>query len=117
MRVGAILPPSQSFERAIAVLEKKYPAVRGDVAVVVQALPALSLLLPAPPSFVLVPGLGRAVLKVRAASTDAGRGKSGGYRVLLAHVDAERWCPFLVYSKSQYDNPPRALVLAALKET
>jgi hypothetical protein len=68
---------------------------------------------PAPPVLVLVPGIGRTILKVRVASSDMKRGKSGGFRVLLDHRGGEAWAPILAYAKPEREDVTRAEILRA----
>ena len=56
------------------------------------------------------------VYKVRIPNRDAGRGKSGGYRIIYYVQTAENVYLLLIYSKSEQEDVPTALILGALAE-
>jgi mRNA-degrading endonuclease RelE of RelBE toxin-antitoxin system len=117
VKLGSIRPAKSGgpFERSLAALGRRYPNTRVDVDRDLSAMVGRDL--PAPPTLSLVPGVGRTVLKIRVASSDMQRGRSGGFRVLLAHRGNDEWSPILVYAKADREDVPRSEVLkAALEE-
>jgi hypothetical protein len=107
--------PGGPFEKSLAVLERLYPRTRSDVKDGLDKL--LGLVVPSPPNVVAVPGVGRTILKVRVASSDMQRGKSGGFRVLLDHRGDDKWCPVLVYAKTKKSNVSPADILKSVLES
>ncbi len=101
MRVARLLPakPGGVFERCLKKLAKSYPAVADDVQKeLAQLVGPNALPVPCSPRVVAVPFLGRDVLKVRVGSSDQKKGKSGGFRVLLAMKADDEWQPIAVYA-------------------
>ena len=85
-----------TFEDAIKRLEKKYPHVRADI----QAAASKRADIRA------IPGFQNKLFKLRVASSDMKRGKSGGFRV-IAYVDPERLHQFYLitaYAKTERED-------------
>lgn len=119
MRVGKIRQPKPRgpFERSIAKLLKDYPAARRDVEGALTELTQSDWPVPAPPKVSQIPGVGRTMLKVRVASSDMQKGRSGGFRVILDHVVGDEWTAVLAYAKSaRKDVSRRDAVQAAIGE-
>ena len=68
-----------AFEDAIKRLEKKYPRVRADILAAATKRADIRA----------IPGFNYKVFKLRVASSDMKRGKSGGFR-LIAYIDPDR---------------------------
>lgn len=99
MSFSVVLP--HSFKRSLKQLSKKYPHVKNDVKVALQALTD------APTLGVLIPG-GAGTRKLRVRSTDLQRGKSGGFRLIYTlDYEAERLYPLLVYAKTEQSGVTR----------
>jgi mRNA-degrading endonuclease RelE of RelBE toxin-antitoxin system len=82
------------FLRAIKQLQKRYPHISDDVQPLVQQLAQGET--PGDQ----VPGIQYPVYKVRVRNRDAGRGKSGGYRVLYYIRTTSLVILATIYSKS-----------------
>lgn len=102
---------SSSFRKSIKRLEKRYVHVKEDVKAAIQAL------LQTPRLGSVIPG-GDGVRKLRLRNRDAGRGKSGGYRLLYYVVDEPTGILFLLllYAKSDQDDVSRAELEDLLRE-
>lgn len=85
-------------------LAKSFPSVGDDVTAAYQALSTVRDRGPYnPPQVSLVPGFGRELLKVRVASSDQKKGKSGGFRMVLLRVGAG-WRPVAIFAKVQAED-------------
>lgn len=92
---------ARSFIRRLKELRKKYPHVTEQV----QAL-ILQLEQGETPGD-QIQGTGYTAYKTRLANPDAGRGKSGGYRVIYYIRTVDKTIALLIYSKSdQVDISP-----------
>ncbi len=113
MRVAAVLPPRKGgpYERSLRALTRRYPNAAADINRVLDALAVLSV--PSPPNIVAIPGVGRTMLKVRIGSSDMKTGKSGGFRLILDHVQGDQWRAVVVYAKPKRGNVPRDDLLKA----
>jgi hypothetical protein len=98
VKVGVVRPakPNGPFERSLRGLGRAYPNAGADVGRGLADLVGRDI--PQPPNLALVPGIGRTILKVRVASSDMQRGRSGGFRVLLVHRGEDAWTPILAYA-------------------
>lgn len=86
----------QPFKRSVKQLAKRFPHVKEDVA---QAIREIAL---SPALGVVIPG-GGGTRKLRIASSDLQRGKSGGFRLLyLVLPEQQLVCPLLIYAKSEH---------------
>ncbi len=121
MKFLAIVPPKPGgrFERGVAALSKKFPALSADLA-------SLFADLVGPPSkpipwgtrVVRLRGLGQGQegLKVRMPSSDMGKGSSKAFRVILVQRQADHWQPVALYAKGDQEDIPLKEVLAAIDE-
>ena len=102
---------TNSFKRRLKKLKKKYPHIKEDlkdllVKIEEGELPGDS-----------VPGLFNKVYKVRCASSDMKRGKSGDYRVIYYLEGLDKSIYLLtIYSKAERENIPVDLIVEVLKE-
>ena len=103
------------FKTQIRRLKKKYPRVAEDIRPLLAQLEAGTLVGDA------IPGLEGQVYKVRAASSDMRRGKSGGFRVIYYHAAEEKTIYLLIiYVKVEQENIQVAEIralLSALEKT
>ncbi len=86
----------ESFKRCIKKLGKRYPSIKKDVAVGIEALigtPHLGVPISG------VPG----IRKLRLKNSDAKRGKSGGYRMLYYLEDRENHQIVLLFLYTKSD--------------
>ena len=83
---------SESFQRQLKRLCRKYHCIHTDVQPVIAQLEAGET--PGDP----IRGVGHAVYKVRVRNTDAQRGKSGGYRIIY-YVQQDAILLVTIYSK------------------
>ena len=67
---------TKTFQNSLKILKKKYPSVKDDLLTVIHGLENN------PSKGVAIQGWDSKVWKVRAANSDATRGKSGGYRAI-----------------------------------
>lgn len=67
---------TETFQKSIKVLKKKYPHVKEDL------LRQIKTLEEDPSAGDSIPGWNKDVWKVRAASSDVKKGKRGGYRLI-----------------------------------
>ncbi len=100
-----------SFKRSIKKLKKRYRHVKSDVH------SALQVLLQTPRLGVVIPG-SSGIRKLRLRNTDAGKGKSGGYRLLYYLEDEPEQIIYLLllYAKSDRVNIPPQELNALLDE-
>ena len=75
--------PLPEFERQVKRLRKKYRNIKSDLIVLQQVLQSN------PQSGDPIPGLRGKVYKLRLASSDLTRGKSGGYRVIYYFIHSD----------------------------
>ena len=95
----------RQFLRDLKKLEKHYPAVRRDI---FDALKDF-----APESAI---GIGMGVYKVRIASRDQGKGKSGGFRsYLYLKKSRDILVPLCIYSKSERESISEAEMIMLLR--
>ena len=85
---------AKSFIRRLKELRKKYPHVTEQVQILIRELEQGKT--PGDQ----VQGTGYTAYKTRLANPDAGKGKSGGYRVIYYIRTADRIIALLIYSKS-----------------
>lgn len=119
MRIARLLPPKPGgfYERAIKKLAKNYPHVETDTqAALAQFIGPNPIPVPCPPKASQLVGVGREVLKIRIASSDQNKGKSGGFRLLLANSGSDAWRPVVVYAKAHTEDMSRQRVLELLEE-
>lgn len=115
----AVVPPrlGGSYERNLKSLRKSFPSVDADVAAEITRLQLTPDRAPyAPPNVTLVPGFGREMFKVRVSSSDQGKGKSGGFRMLFLRAGSGEWRPVAIYVKAQSENLAHETIKAILKE-
>ena len=115
MFIKAIATPAASFGASIASFRRKYPNAEADINTELQMYVSEKKRVPAPPSCASVPGLGATVLKVRVRSSDQGRGRSGGFRVLLLHIGENEWRPLLAYAKTDREDVDKQDLLRTIK--
>ena len=85
-----------AFDRAVKRLHRKYRHIKEDLQKLVETLSS------DPFVGVAIPGFAHEVWKIRLASTDIGKGKRGGYRVIYAVRQDTQTCYLLyVYAKPQ----------------
>ena len=85
---------AKSFVRRLKELRKKYPHVTEQVQALIHELEQGET--PGDQ----IQGTGYTAYKTRLANPDAGKGKSGGYRVIYHIRTTERIIALLIYSKS-----------------
>jgi hypothetical protein len=99
------------------VLSKTYPKATEDIRGALEELAVARTPVPSPPTVVRIPGVGRTMVKVRVASSDMGRGRSGGYRVILDHCEGDEWVAVVAYAKVARQNiSPRDILDAVRRE-
>ena len=68
------------------------------------------------PGMALIPGQApHTLIKVRARSRDMQRGRSGGFRIILAHCGDDEWVPVMAYAKSDTANMTRRELADAVR--
>lgn len=102
---------SPRFIKQLKQLKKQYPRVEQDVEPLKRELEV-----GATPGDRLQGHGDLFVYKVRLPNRDAGRGKSGGYRVIYYVKTADSVYLLLIYSKSAQDDVPDALIVQAIEE-
>jgi mRNA-degrading endonuclease RelE of RelBE toxin-antitoxin system len=102
--------PLPEFERQVKRLRKKYRYLKED-------LTTLRLVLLAnPKAGEAIPGLHNKVYKLRLASSDIERGKSGGFRVIYYFIHSDRNIYLLtIYPKSEKENVQAKEIAKLLK--
>jgi len=91
--------PLPEFERQVIRLRRKYRNIKTD------PLGLQQVLLADPQSGDPIPGLRGKVYKLRLASSDLTRGKSGGYRVIYYFIHSDSHIYLLtIYPKSEKEN-------------
>jgi mRNA-degrading endonuclease RelE of RelBE toxin-antitoxin system len=102
---------TKPFGRKLKKLKKKYPNIKKDMSRLLSDMEEGSI------SGDAIPGLFSRVFKVRAASSDMKRGKSGGYRIVYYADDESREIYLLtVYAKTKAENIPLKDIQAVLRE-
>jgi mRNA-degrading endonuclease RelE of RelBE toxin-antitoxin system len=101
---------TEPFERKLKMLKKKYPNIKNDLIEVLSDMEDDRV------TGVPIPGLFNKVFKIRAASSDMKRGKSGGYRIIYyAEVENCELYLLTIYAKTRNDNIPVKDIQAILK--
>ncbi|QTA91911.1 hypothetical protein [Desulfonema magnum] len=102
---------TEPFGRKLKKLRKKYPNIKNDLSELLSDMESSGV------SGVPIPGLYNKVFKIRAASSDMKRGKSGGYRV-VCYADDKNCDIYLLtlYAKTKNENIPVRDIQAVLKE-
>jgi mRNA-degrading endonuclease RelE of RelBE toxin-antitoxin system len=98
------------FARDLRRLEKKYRHVGDDSVEIVDRLAVGET--PGDQ----VPGTGYTVFKVRLASSDMQRGKSGGFRVIYYLQLADRVVLLTIYAKARQENIDPQVIAAIIRE-
>jgi mRNA-degrading endonuclease RelE of RelBE toxin-antitoxin system len=101
---------SPHFVRDLRQLRKKYRNIRDDFA------PLFTNLQTGETPGDQVPGTGYTVFKVRLASRDMQRGKSGGFRVIYYLQLADRVVLLIIYAKAQQENIDPLVIAAIIRE-
>jgi mRNA-degrading endonuclease RelE of RelBE toxin-antitoxin system len=86
---------TQEFKRNLRHLAKKYRHIQSDVQPVIEQLEV-----GVKPGD-QISGVQQEVFKVRARNTDAGKGKSGGYRIIYQVKSVAEIVLITIYSKSE----------------
>ncbi len=102
---------AKSFRRSVKRLKKRYPRVKEDVAT------AIRVIIESPRLGVVIPKTG-GIRKLRVRSTDMGRGKSGGFRLLYFLEDhpSPRIYLLLLYAKTDQEDVTRSELQSLLSE-
>ncbi|MCP4352775.1 MAG: type II toxin-antitoxin system RelE/ParE family toxin [Desulfobacterales bacterium] len=102
---------TEPFKRKLKKLKKNYPNIKNDLNELLSNMEDGSV------SGVPIPGLFKKVFKIRAASSDMKKGKSGGYRGIY-YVEDESCDIYLltIYAKAKNENIPVKEIQAILKE-
>jgi mRNA-degrading endonuclease RelE of RelBE toxin-antitoxin system len=101
---------TQSFQRCIKHLKKKFPRIKDDFSTLFQSLQE------DPQIGDPIPGWNRKVWKIRISSRDLKRGKSGAFRLIYAWTSGERILyPLFVYFKGEKEDITKAEIEALLK--
>jgi mRNA-degrading endonuclease RelE of RelBE toxin-antitoxin system len=101
---------SEAFERQLKRLSHRYRHIRSDVQPILDQLEAGET------PGERIQGLGYTVYKVRARSTDARRGKSGGYRIIYYLKTDTDLLLVTIYSKSEQSDIGAEDVLRIIRE-
>lgn len=67
---------TETFQKSVKALKKKYPHVKDDLLGQIKALEAN------PSAGDAIPGWNKEILKIRVASSDVRKGKRGGFRLI-----------------------------------
>jgi mRNA-degrading endonuclease RelE of RelBE toxin-antitoxin system len=103
--------PLPEFERQVKRLRKKYRHIKKDL------LDLEKVLLANPRAGDSIPGLRGKVYKLRLASSDLERGKSGGFRVIYCFIQPDNNIYLLtIYPKSETENIRVAEIVKLLKQ-
>ncbi len=99
------------FTRKLKKLKKKYPHIKNDLEPLLEEMENGRV--PGDP----IPELFQKVYKVRCASSDMKRGKSGGYRIIY-YLEVEDGNIYLltIYAKAKQESISVGLILEILKE-
>jgi len=96
------------FDKDVKRLFKKYKQLPSDLKVLKKEL------LENPKSGI---ELGHSCYKIRLANSSIPTGKSGGFRIIYYHIDAnDNICLMSIYSKSELENIDDKIILLILKE-
>ena len=101
---------AESFLRAARQLQKRYPHVLDDIDALSDRLERGE-----PPGDRLQ-GLERIAFKARLRNRDAGRGKSGGYRVIYYVKTGDQVILITIYSKVDQSDIPLAVLRRFISE-
>lgn len=102
---------TEPFVRKFKNLKKKYPNIKNDLNKLLSGIEDGSV------SGEPIPGLYNRIFKIRAASSDMKRGKSGGFRIIY-YLLGENYEIYLltIYAKAKYENISVKDIQAVLKE-
>ena len=118
MRLTKIVAPKVGgpFEKMRDKLAKRFPAIQDDVNDQFAKLQSDGgCPVPCGAGVAQVPGkFSRVVVKIRIRSRDMGKGKSGGFRALLAGIGADEWRPFAIYAKADASDLPAKEIVQLL---
>lgn len=122
MRFSAILTPRPggALEKKLNRLARKFPSIQADLAATwAELMGPPPVPIPSGQRVVVMQRTApNVVLKVRVASSDMGKGASGGFRVVLLERQPDHWQPVLIYPKNeQEDVSPAEVRKAILEET
>jgi mRNA-degrading endonuclease RelE of RelBE toxin-antitoxin system len=98
------------FKRNLRQLARKYRRIRTDLN------PLLDVLRQGQIPGDQIPGVTYEVFKARVRNSDSGKGKSGGYRVIIQRLEAEIIVLLTLYSKSEQDDIPVHEIRAIIEE-
>ena len=102
---------TETFGRKVKKIKRKYPNVKNDLNELLSELESGNL------SGVPIPGLFNKVFKIRVASSDMKRGKSGGFRLIYYTEDVNSEVYLLtIYAKTKDETIPVKDIQAILKE-
>lgn len=101
---------SEAFLKQLKRLAKKYRRIRQDLEPITKQLTAGET--PGDQ----IQGIGYTAYKVRVANSDAGRGKSGGYRVIYYVQAAVSRLLVAIYSKTEQADIPADEIARILKD-
>jgi hypothetical protein len=119
VKISTVEPVKEGgpFARALRVLEKIYPRAGKDIDDALSKLSKERVDIPYYPNVAIIPGLAPfTVIKVRVRSTDAGKGRRGGFRVLLLLVSPDTWRLLFAYAKNEREDMSRDAILKAIRE-
>ena len=103
--------PLPEFERQVKRLRRKYRHIKDDLRNL------QNVLLANPQAGDAIPGLHNKVYKIRLASSDLERGKSGGFRVIYYFIHTNRNIYLLtIYPKSVKENIHVKEIMRLLKQ-
>jgi mRNA-degrading endonuclease RelE of RelBE toxin-antitoxin system len=105
------LIPLPEFERQVKRLQKKFRNIRTDL------LDLQKVLLSNPKAGEPIRGLRGKIYKLRHASSDLERGKSGGFRIIYYFIHSDQNIYLLtIYPKSEKENIQVAEIVKLLKQ-
>jgi hypothetical protein len=94
--------PGGDYEKSLKRLLKKYPKAEDDIEGELRSLLGVDTA-----TLTRIPNMGdRFLAKVRVASTDMKKGKSGAFRVIIAERAAGEWVRVVAYAKSDVHRAP-----------
>lgn len=120
MRFAGILTPRPgcSFDKQQGRLARKHPHLLADLAAAWAELcgpPPVPI--PCGQRVVVMQRTAPHVLvKVRVASSDMGKGSSGGFRVVLMEREPGHWRPLLIYPKNEQEDVSPAELRRAIRD-